>query len=64
MESRHDNHPPCDVVVMLDFMAFFDQFELIAEQLFLFLSVDFIKKGFRRVVQIAYASVLKIIWWN
>ena len=50
MESRHYNHPPCDVLVMLDFKAFFDQFELIAEQHFLFLSVDFIRKGYRRSV--------------
>ena len=32
------------------FMAFFDQFELIADQPFLFPSVDFIRKGYRRSV--------------
>ncbi len=31
-------------------MAFFDQFELIANQPFLFPSVDFIRKGYRRSV--------------
>lgn len=32
------------------FMTFFDQFELIADQPFLFPSVDFIRKGYRRSV--------------
>ncbi|MEX2595206.1 MAG: type II toxin-antitoxin system RelE/ParE family toxin [Anditalea sp.] len=32
------------------FMAFFDQFELIADQPYLFPSVDFIRKGYRRSV--------------
>jgi toxin ParE1/3/4 len=32
------------------FMAFFDQFELIADQPFLFPSVDYIRKGYRRSV--------------
>ncbi|MEX2569260.1 MAG: type II toxin-antitoxin system RelE/ParE family toxin [Cyclobacteriaceae bacterium] len=32
------------------FMAFFDQFDLIADQPYLFPSVDFIRKGYRRSV--------------
>lgn len=32
------------------FMAFFDQFELIADQPYLFPSVDFIREGYRRSV--------------
>ena len=32
------------------FMAFFDQFKLIADQPYLFPSVDFIRKGYRRSV--------------
>lgn len=35
---------------MCRFMAFFDQFKLIAEQPFLFPSVDFIRQGYRRSV--------------
>ncbi|WP_162339850.1 type II toxin-antitoxin system RelE/ParE family toxin [Cyclobacterium salsum] len=32
------------------FMAFFDQFDLIADQPYLFPSVDFIREGYRRSV--------------